>query len=131
MKNIKFRAYDSLAKKMYNWTELLNQNLKNIFTIPEQCGYNLMQYTGLKDRNMKEIYEGDIIKVNEDIRKAFGLKKIMYVDFIEGAFYLKAEKEIKWELLRCFPAIVGIEGNARVEVIGNIYDNPELLKKGE
>ncbi len=55
----------------------------------------------------------------------------MYVDFIEGAFYLKAEKEIKWELLRCFPAIVGIEGNARVEKIGNIYDNPELLEKGE
>lgn len=129
MKNIKFRAYDSLAKKMYNWTELLNQNLKNIFTIPEQCGYNLMQYTGLKDRNMKEIYEGDIIKVNEDIRKAFDLKKIMYVVFMEGAFYLKAEKEIKWELLRCFPAIVGIEGNARVEVIGNIYDNPELLEE--
>lgn len=55
----------------------------------------------------------------------------MYVVFMEGAFYLKAEKEIKWELLRCFPAIVGIEGNARVEVIGNIYDNPELLEKGE
>lgn len=55
----------------------------------------------------------------------------MYVVFMEGAFYLKPEKEIKWELLRCFPAIVGIEGNARVEVIGNIYDNPELLEKGE
>ena len=53
MREYKFRAWDSLVEKMYSWTELLNQNLKNVFTIPEQCGYDLMQYTGLHDRNRK------------------------------------------------------------------------------
>ena len=102
-----------------------NYEVYMVEVIPETVG----QYTGLKDKNGKEIYEGNILKINYDIKRAFDLEDIMYVDFIEGAFYLKAEKEIKWELLRCFPAIVGVEGNARVEKIGNIYDNPELLKK--
>lgn len=124
MKNIKFRAYDSLAKKMYNWTELLNQNLKNIFTIPEQCGYNLMQYTGLKDRNMKEIYEGDIVKFRfKDDREEFP-DLIGYIEYQttftafrimsnQGSFKIDIT-EIKF-----------------IDVIGNIYENPELLEEGE
>ena len=62
MREIKFRAWDETEKYMYNWENLINQNLKNIFTITEQCGYVLMQYTGLLDKNGKEIYEGDIVK---------------------------------------------------------------------
>lgn len=135
MRDIKFRGKDYSNKWRYG--DLVQEKWgqgKAIMIKKDKTAWSVLeetvgQYTGLKDRNMKEIYEGDIVKVNEDIRKAFGLKKIMYVDFIEGAFHLKAEKEIKWDLLRCFPAIVGIEGNARVEVIGNIYDNPELLEK--
>ena len=57
MKEIKFRAWDETEKHMYNWGNLINQNLKNIFTITEHCGYVLMQYTGLHDKNGKEIYE--------------------------------------------------------------------------
>lgn len=72
---------------------------------------------------------GDILKVDEDIKRTFNLKDIMYVDFIEGSFYLKAEKEIQWNLLRCFPALVNIEGKIRAKIIGNIYDNKNLLKE--
>ena len=124
MREYKFRAWDSLVEKMYSWTELLNQNLKNIFTIPEQCGYNLMQYTGLKDKNGKEIYEGDIVKFRfKEDREEFP-DLIGYIEYQStfAAFRIMSNQgsfkiditEIKF-----------------IEKIGNIYDNPELLEKGE
>lgn len=144
MRDIKFRVWDKETKHIHIFGDDIHDaitsegktnkiyyyNLQNgCDSLDEDSDYVLMQYTGLKDKNGKEIFEGDIVKVNEDIRRVFDLKKIMYVEFGEGTFYLKAEKGIKWNLLRCFPCIVSIEGKMRVEVIGNIYDNPELLEK--
>ena len=91
MREYKFRAWDETEKHMYSWENLLNQNLKNIFTIPEQCGYNIMQYTGLHDENGKEIYEGDIIEFSYDMFvgnfDTFIAKgKIVFED---GAFYVE------------------------------------------
>ena len=70
----------------------------------------LMQYTGLDGKNGKEIYEGDIVKY-ENITG-----KIM---FFNGSFILSdLEETEEWEL--------GVI-NEEVEIIGNIYNNPELL----
>ena len=74
----------------------------------------LMQYTGLKDKNGKEIYEGDIVRdnVNEMNRTVF---------FDDGVFCFN-----DGTALRMF--VNDPRGN-KLDVIGNIYETPELLEK--
>lgn len=129
MREYKFRAWDETEKHMYNWENLFNQNLKNIFTIPEQCGYNIMQYTGLHDKNGKEIYEGDIIEFSYDMFvgnfDTFIAKgKIVFED---GAFYVEVfENERTTEGEAYLLYSINLD---TIEVIGNIYENKELLNE--
>lgn len=71
----------------------------------------IMQFTGLLDKNRKEIYEGDIFKHDESYAKYSGLKEIFIVQDIR---HLGIEKDF-----------------AHGEIIGNIYENPELLKENK
>jgi len=73
---------------------------------------NLMQFTGLKDKNGKEIYEGDIVRQREFIPNDHTITA--EIVFSEGCFILNG-----WEQFIC---------PNQCEVIGNIYENPELLK---
>jgi uncharacterized phage protein (TIGR01671 family) len=85
----------------------------------------LMQFTGLLDKNGKEIYEGDIIRVTqkpgkdaltgEDMPQVDAKAKVFFQD---GAF----QTDFYNSLLR-----IALPGNWIVEVIGNIYENTELL----
>ncbi len=125
MREIKFRAWDETEKHMYNWENLLNQNLKNIFTIPEECGYNIMQYTGLKDKNGKEIYEGDIIFIKGETKLLDIKGKVEYSNIL-AQFIITNTGNIVNEA-----EPLGDYEEEDIEKIGNVYDNPELLKKGE
>ena len=91
------------------------------------------QYTGLKDENGKEIYEGDIIEFSYDVFTGNFDTKVGRgtIEFIDGAFYIKPfeieERKVKdtdnegWFLLYTV-------NTDTLKVIGNIYDNPELLE---
>ena len=113
MREIKFRAWDKEDKKMICGIEKgINMGEEVCFGefLDNSKWYVIMQYTGLKDKNNKEIYEGDIVK---DLFKNIG--KVFY--YITG-FMVEYPK--------------GIEGlTSHEEIIGNVYENSELLPKEE
>ena len=92
----------------------------------------LMQFTGLLDKNGEEIYEGDIVKwTSEDYIKAINYKKTSPVFWCESLTgWVAYWGEAKWgenlnEYSQYHFAQICPNG---VEIIGNIYENPELLK---
>ena len=90
------------------------------------------QYTGLTDKNGKKIFDGDIVKVYEDIDYRIGVHKtnrktrtiIGVVVFDEKRFEYKIKNE-EYDL-----TLFRLSKKDTNEVIGNIHDNPELLKGG-
>ena len=81
--------------------------------IPYQPSFILMQYTGLHDKNGKEIYEGDIVKVRSYPSGYINTE----VYFKDGKFAFDGSNYSFKDL------------NDKVEVIGNIYENKELLNE--
>lgn len=79
----------------------------------------LGQYTGLTDKNGKRIFEGDILNIVDE----YGNSCIWSVDYKESAFYVN-QKGVNYS------TYLGDFNNScyDIEVIGNIYDNPELLE---
>ena len=130
MREIKFRAWDKENKKMMKVSSLSLENKE--IAVRENGTYHcfrmqnleLMQYTGIEDKNGKEIYEGDIIKYKfpYDTR----LKHISPVKFLET----EASFGIKDRYGNEIP-LYTISANNYFEVIGNIYENKNLLEENK
>jgi uncharacterized phage protein (TIGR01671 family) len=122
-REIKFRAWDKDNEEMFFVPQLIyipGKGMQVLETGSETKRDDclLMQFTGLKDKNGKEIYEGDIIRegILED-----GRPLVSWVKFEEGAFTTDDGEFLS-------EAIYGLEEKTNTEVIGNIYENPQLLK---
>jgi len=116
---IKFRAWDKELKTMYSWEAMLaifelgDLNKNTTSALSQNAGIVFMQFTGLKDKNGKEIFESDIIKTPRDIFE------VIYKDCEFGR-----------ETTNGIVSLVTVRNyeGEELEIIGNIYENPEILK---
>ena len=132
MREIKFRAWDKLDKKMINWRDTADNDelLGQLIMFPDEDMFILMQYTGLKDKNGVEIYEGDILKINK-------ITKYLKAQYDNDNFKIEWQNDKGWWTATPINlAENGIEvcpdpeeWTKYCEVIGNIYENPELIKE--
>jgi uncharacterized phage protein (TIGR01671 family) len=131
MREIKFRAWDKANKRFGYLDHPFDNNWYEQPTIYGTCfavftnswkdkkadNFEIMQYTGLKDKNGKDIYEGDIVKLADTNPVLFKVEIVLARYGYKTVFKHLDDNTIaeSYFLDKC-------------EVIGNIYENPELLE---
>jgi len=122
---IKFRVWDDSDKVMHpNAFNVDGYLFEDLIDVDDR--FVLMQFTGLKDKGGKEIYEGDVVMQGNFGIENKGEKCPAEVYWNQNAWYVRTEKghtglHPLWIHSQEFGA----------EVIGNIYENPDLIKTGK
>ena len=125
-RQLKFRAWDTVARKFTypdkgyqgHYVLTLNGEFWNLQNGSGGDEYVVQQWTGLNDSKGNEIYEGDIISYLQHLFNASPDK------------YPVKTKEVKWKNMKgCWNVYESQAGEDNLEVIGNIFENSELLKQ--
>ena len=113
----KYRAWDKETETMNGMAEIYRNRNQEIELHPRDENIILMQSTGLKDKNRKEVFVGDIIKCTRGCPHEVYIEKEYAGTFIGGmpAVYLKGLN-------------IGYAWTGSEEIIGNVYETPELLE---
>ena len=116
----KFRAWDKETKTMNGMAEIYRNRNQEIELHPRDENIILMQSTGLVDKEGTEVFVGDIIKCTRGCPHEVYIEKEYGGTYIGGmpAIYLKGIRD-------------GYAWTEHEEILGNIYENPELLEDKE
>ena len=129
MKEIKFRAWDNHSEKMLeiiqinfrdnylDYSGINSENGKRRLLLKE---VELMQFTGLQDKNGVDIYEGDILIYQHMFVDKKSVSEVIWNEKYSGFASYVEDDERRYILEK--------ELKNQFEVIGNIYENPELLE---
>ena len=119
----KFRAWDKETKTMNGMAEIYRNRNQEIELHPRDDEIILMQSTGLKDKNGKEIFEGDAIAIEvDDTETPINARVFQNSKIGVLMFHVFEDNED-------VPMVELLEDNSvAFEIIGNIYENPELLE---
>lgn len=122
-RKIKFRAWDKKSKEIYDFSEIGHWDLNSAFGFKnhEHPDWIFMQFTGLKDKKGKDIYEGDVV----DISGQKGPKKNQFIWALGWD-----NEDLCWSFVyeTGEPArSINRKDKECMEIIGNIYEHPELL----
>lgn len=127
MREIKFRAWDKALKSWTNYS--IDDDLLMFYDKHAECWETdqegerliLCQYTGLKDNEDREIYEGDIVKA---ISFARWIGVVKYSDENQAFIFDDLDKKYRGK-----STVFMNQFDDGFEILGNIYENPELLKE--
>jgi len=138
MREIKFRAWNKVSDTMtyFDFNTIKDKwdwlySIHNVYTTSNVT----MQYTGLKDKNGVEIYEGDVVSTEDYLSHManhfagteLNIKIKKYgIRFERGSFRLYDFKTKSWVAVIDHHTISKVK---KIQVIGNIYENPELLEE--
>lgn len=131
VREIKFRVWDKDLKCMHNCEDVHDSitfddnGTAHYYNLQNGCGspetYELMQFTGLHDKNGKEIYESDVVEVTRE-----GILERGVVIFGSGCYFIKV-KEHFLNSVTLLPLHECSRNDYKLKVIGNIYENSDLL----
>ncbi|MCR6854679.1 YopX family protein [Paenibacillus jamilae] len=140
MREIKFRAFDKVAEKIYDvgYIDFANEVVQVAMNKGGICygtyvrrlkDVVLLQYTGLKDKNGNDIYIGDLVRWTRVIYTDCSREVIESTEVIEGNIdWLYSTLILKTEEFSRLLSPHLVEDQNEFEVIGNGYDNPKILK---